>query len=135
MKIKHIVILIALVASIGVVISLTYDPDTYSDFARAAHYPEKEFSIIGTLEREKPFGKDTLDGLICFSFFLKDNKGLVRQVFYKGAEPQDFVKLEQVVITGKMTGEHFIASGMVLKCPSKYNDKKIPEEFGQKEFR
>ncbi|MEI6764862.1 MAG: cytochrome c maturation protein CcmE [Bacteroidota bacterium] len=135
MKIKHIVILIALVAAIGVVISLTYKPDTYSDFAQAARYPQRDFSIIGSLERDKVFGNDTLDGIIYFSFFMKDSKNLVKQVYYRGAEPQDFIKLEQVVVTGKMTGEHFIASSMVLKCPSKYNNKNVPEEFGEKEFR
>lgn len=135
MKIKHIVLLIALVAAIGVVISLTYKADTYSDFAEAARFPQKSFSIIGSLERDKPFGKDTLDGLVCFSFFMKDSKNIVKQVFYKGSEPQDFIKLEQVVVTGNISADYFIATTMVLKCPSKYNNKNVPEEFEQKEFR
>ena len=65
---------------------------------------------------------------------MSDEKGLIKQVVYKGTKPQDFEKSEQVVVMGKMEGETFKASSLLLKCPSKYNNNKKPESFGSKEF-
>jgi cytochrome c-type biogenesis protein CcmE len=38
-------------------------------------------------------------------------------------KPQDFERSEQIVLTGKMRGEDFVASDMLMKCPSKYKDE------------
>jgi cytochrome c-type biogenesis protein CcmE len=69
-----------------------------------------------------------------FSFYMFDEKGVEKRVVYNNAKPQDFEKSEKVVIVGKMKGEEFVATSMLLKCPSKYNDKKAPEKFGDKAF-
>ena len=44
---------------------------------------------------------------------------------YNGTKPNDFERSEQIVIIGKMKGEEFAASGILMKCPSKYAN---PEE-------
>lgn len=36
--------------------------------------------------------------------------------------PQDIEKSEQIVLIGKMKGEEFHATEILMKCPSKYND-------------
>ena len=41
------------------------------------------------------------------------------------AKPQDFELSEQIVLTGEMRGEAFVASDMLMKCPSKYKDEEI----------
>ena len=41
------------------------------------------------------------------------------------AKPQDFELSEQIVLTGKMQGDVFMASDMLMKCPSKYKDEEI----------
>ncbi|HNY04083.1 MAG TPA: cytochrome c maturation protein CcmE, partial [Bacteroidales bacterium] len=64
---------------------------------------------------------------------MTDEKGVERQVIYNNAKPQDFEKSEKVVIIGSMQGEIFVAKSLLLKCPSKYNDKK-PAKFGDKKF-
>ena len=43
----------------------------------------------------------------------------------KAAKPQDFEKSEQIVVTGKMAGDEFMASDVLLKCPSKYKDEEV----------
>ena len=43
----------------------------------------------------------------------------------KMAKPHDFEKSEKVVLTGKVEGDQFIASSVLLKCPSKYKDEEM----------
>jgi cytochrome c-type biogenesis protein CcmE len=65
---------------------------------------------------------------------MTDQKGAERMVTYKGAKPQDFEKSEQVVVIGKIVDDKFEASSLLLKCPSKYNEDKKPDSFGDKSF-
>jgi cytochrome c-type biogenesis protein CcmE len=65
-----------------------------------------------------------------FAFYLTDNKGKECKVIFSGTKPQDFERSEQIVITGKMSGEEFHASKILMKCPSKYtNDKVETKEY------
>jgi cytochrome c-type biogenesis protein CcmE len=132
MKTSHLIIIIILVAAIAVIISTVYKSDTYSDFKEAAEDPAREVQIIGTLMREKAVVADTLMGSR-LSFFMKDDKGMPAKVVYNGSKPQDFDKLQQVVVIGNWEDSIFRASSLLLKCPSKYKENK-PEEFGDKEF-
>lgn len=134
MKKIHIVILIFVVIAIGVIISLFTNTSTYTDFGAAASNPGKEFHIIGKLVKDKPIVYDSKIDANKFTFFMTDQKGLEKLVVYKGAKPQDFEKSEQVVVIGKFENEQFKASSLLLKCPSKYNEDKKPEKFGDKEF-
>jgi len=134
MKTIHIIIILVLVIAIAVVITTISDSSTYSDFAEAAKSPGKELHIIGKLDRSKPLEYDARKDANHFSFYLIDSKGLVKQVNYHNAKPQDFEKSEKVVVVGSMKGDVFMASSLLLKCPSKYNDQKNPTKFGDKQF-
>jgi len=133
MKTIHIILILVIVVAVAVVISTMTDSSTYSDFAEAAAKPGKELHIIGKLNREKPIEYDARKNANRFSFYMTDEKGVERQVIYNNAKPQDFEKTEKVVIIGSMQGEIFVAKSLLLKCPSKYNDKK-PAKFGDKKF-
>jgi cytochrome c-type biogenesis protein CcmE len=39
--------------------------------------------------------------------------------------PADFTKSEQVVIIGAYQNETFVADKILLKCPSKYQEKEV----------
>lgn len=134
MKIYRIIIVVAIIVGIGLVISLVIDMDNYSDFTKAQKKPEKEHQIIGRLNKNKVTGYDTIQSQIYFSFFMIDANGTEMKVLYKNIKPQDFEKLEQVVVTGKVKDKVFYADKMLLKCPSKYNNKKVPEEYYDKEY-
>ncbi len=134
MKKTHLFILVFVVAAIGVIISLFANTSTYTDFSAAIDNPGKEFHIIGKLVKDKPIVYDTKVDANRFTFFMKDQKGAERQVIYKGAKPQDFEKSEQVVVIGKIENDEFLASSLLLKCPSKYNDEKKPDGFGDKKY-
>ena len=133
MKTIHIIIILVLVVAVAVVISTMTDSSTYSDFAEAAQKPGKELHIIGKLNRAKPIVYDAQKNANEFTFFLVDDKGVEKQVIYNNAKPQDFEKSEKVVVIGSMKGYRFMAKSLLLKCPSKYNDKK-PSKFGSKQF-
>lgn len=134
MKKAHIFILIFVVAAIGVIISLFANTSTYTDFTAAVENPGKEFHVIGKLVKDKPIVYDTKVDANKFTFYMTDQKGIERLVTYKGAKPQDFEKSEQVVVIGKIENNAFEASSLLLKCPSKYNEDKKPDSFGDQEF-
>jgi cytochrome c-type biogenesis protein CcmE len=133
MKTSHILLLLLLIAAIGIVISLVFKADTYSSFREARISPGREVQIIGTPERDSTMKTDTLDGLH-FTFYMRDDKDELAKVRVAGGEPRDFKKLEQVVVIGKMEDSVFMASSLLLKCPSKYDEDNAPEEFGEKKF-
>jgi cytochrome c-type biogenesis protein CcmE len=117
-----------------VVISTLTDSNTYANFEQAANNPGREYHVIGKLNREKTIDYNPQINPNQFSFFMFDENGVEKKVVYNNAKPQDFEKSEKVVIVGKMKGDEFVASSMLLKCPSKYNDKKAPAKFGEKSF-
>jgi cytochrome c-type biogenesis protein CcmE len=119
--------------AVAVVISTMTDSSTYSDFTEASQKQGKELHIIGKLNRAKPIEYNAQQNANQFSFYLVDDKGVEKKVIYHNAKPQDFEKSEKVVIIGSMKGDEFIAKSLLLKCPSKYNDKK-PSKFGSKKF-
>ena len=134
MKTIHIIIILILVIAIAVVITTISDSSTYSDFGEAAKSPGRELHIIGMLDRTKPLEYDAKKDANRFSFYIIDSKGIIKQVVYNNAKPQDFEKSEKVVVVGSMKGDVFMAKSLLLKCPSKYNDKKSPTKFGEKAF-
>jgi cytochrome c-type biogenesis protein CcmE len=134
MKLKHILIIVVVAIALGVIISTFTNTSTYTNFAEARKYPGREFHIIGKLDTTEPIVYDTKVNVNEFTFFMVDNKGEKHKVIHNNNKPQDFEKSEQVVVVGKMQGDEFLASSLLLKCPSKYNDQKKPSKFGEKEF-
>ena len=122
-----------MVVAVFFVITLFSESSAYSDFTEASLKPGKELHIIGKLNRTKPMEYDAQKNANQFSFYLVDEKGIEKKVIYNNAKPQDFEKSEKVVIIGSMKGDEFMAKSLLLKCPSKYNDKK-PSKFGSKKF-
>jgi cytochrome c-type biogenesis protein CcmE len=122
-----------MVVIIGVVLSLIYDTDTYSDFNTAWKHPNRQFQIIGVLDTSYPIVYDSKINTDMFSFYMKDKNERLEKVWYKGSKPQDFELSEKVVIIGNSQDSVFYATSMLLKCPSKYNNDK-PFEFSTQKF-
>lgn len=124
MKKTHIVALVLICVSIGVIISMTGDYSRYETFATAHAAEGKEFHIVGELARQEEMHYNPEQDPNYFSFYLLDKSGEERKVVFQGAKPQDFERSEQIVLTGKMAGDEFHASKILMKCPSKYvNDE------------
>ena len=75
--------------------------------------------------KEKPVVYDEMKDPNYFTFYMKDERGEERKVILNQGKPNDFEMSEQIVLTGKIKGEEFFASEMLLKCPSKYKDEEI----------
>lgn len=127
MKATNIIGILVIAASIFVLVSAAGDMSTYASFADAIAAPNQDLKIAGILSKDKPMTYNPQEDPNYFSFYIKDDAGIEKEVVFKGAKPQDFDRSEQIVLTGKMTenGEQFIASDMLMKCPSKYKDEEI----------
>ena len=106
------------------------DVTTYTNFADAAHSTQK-VKIAGQLAKDKEMIYDPVEDPNHFSFFVRDNNGEERKVVLNAAKPQDFELSEQIVITGKMKGDEFHATELLMKCPSKYKDEEIKIKEGK----
>lgn len=124
MKKLHIVGIIVIAIAIGVIFISLKNTSTYADFTEAISNPEKEYHVVGKLDKSQPQIYDPKINADQFMFTLIDNKGISKQVVLHKSKPQDFEKSEQIVLIGKVEGNEFHANDILMKCPSKYNDGK-----------
>ena len=124
MKRSSIIGIIIIAIAIGVIISTYTDSSTYGTFADAKE-TQTELHVVGQLNKERQLIYNPKQNANYFSFFMKDNKGDECKVVFSGTKPQDFERSEQIVLTGKMVGNEFHASKILMKCPSKYNQDQI----------
>lgn len=124
MKKSYIIALAVVAIAIAAIMSTVSDSSTYASFAVAVEHPNKEFHVVGKLNKEKPQDYNPEVNANLFSFYMKDNEGKECKVLLNKTKPQDFDRSEQIVIIGKMAGEEFHASDVLMKCPSKYNNPK-----------
>lgn len=121
MKRSHIVGIVLIAVAIGVIVSTYADTSTYADFTRARETGD-EIHVVGTLVPDKPVHYDPIKDANYFSFYMQDEEGVESKVVFSGTKPQDFERAEQIVLVGKMDGEEFYASKILMKCPSKYTE-------------
>lgn len=127
MKKSHIIGIIVIAIAIGAIISTVADAATYADFGMAMKNPGKQFQVVGELNKEKDIIYSPETNANEFSFHMIDKNGNEQKVIFNGAKPQDFERSEQVVITGSLEGENFLADKILMKCPSKYQDGEAGE--------
>ncbi|MBK8848205.1 MAG: cytochrome c maturation protein CcmE [Bacteroidetes bacterium] len=114
--------LLAIAVAIGYIVSLSADVSTYVTFDTAAQNEGREFHIVGKVNFNKPQEYNPQTNANLFTFYMNDTLGNEKKVLLNKAKPQDFEKSQQVVVIGKMQSGDFIASDILMKCPSKYNE-------------
>jgi cytochrome c-type biogenesis protein CcmE len=124
MKKRAILGLVVIAVAIAVIISIYSSTSSYGSFADAKQ-SESTLRVVGVLDKQKELYYDAAKDANYFSFYVKDKKGQECKVIFRGTEPQDFQKSEQIVLTGQMKGTEFHASEILMKCPSKYTQDKI----------
>jgi cytochrome c-type biogenesis protein CcmE len=124
MKKSHIIAIVIIAIAIGAILSTLADSSTYASFSTASNHPAKTYHVVGKLNKDMPQEYDPHKDADMFTFFLVDNEGSEKKVILHKARPQDFEKSEQIVVVGKMSGDAFVASEVLMKCPSKYNNPK-----------
>ena len=131
MKKVHIIGIIIIAVAIAAILTTLSNTSTYANFAEAAAAPGSEFHVVGKFNKDKESIYDPQVNANMFTFYMVDNKGTEKKVILNKNKPQDFERSEQIVLIGKMQGEEFVASDILMKCPSKYNDGK-PQETASK---
>ena len=141
MKKTHIIGIIIIALAIGIIMTTAGDASTYVSFSEAIELAEdgntKKVHVVGRLKKDEAghivgMQYDPLKDPNYFSFILSDTNKLEQRVVYFNPKPQDFERSEQVVITGNMKNDVFIADKILLKCPSKYTENEIKAEDGRK---
>lgn len=128
MKKMHIIGIIIIAIAIGTIFTTLSSTSTYASFSEAAKEPDSEFHVVGKLNKQKETIYDPQTNANLFTFFMVDNQGKECKVLLHKNKPQDFERSEQIVLIGKMQGDAFEATDILMKCPSKYNEGKIQEE-------
>ncbi len=93
----------------------------YMDFAEAAE-TEARAHVVGEWVLHDQARYDPAKNL--FTFYMKDDKGEIRQVHYANTRPASFEEAEKLVVEGRLKGDIFAAEHILMKCPSKYNDER-----------
>ncbi len=124
MKKSSIFGLVIIAIAIAVIISVYSNSSTYGSF-KDAEKTESELQVKGQLNKTKELYYDATKDANYFAFYMKDDDGQERKVVFTGSKPQDFERSEQIVLTGKMQGDEFHASKILMKCPSKYTQDKV----------
>ena len=141
MKKTHIVALVVIAILIVGLISFgtnAADFSTYDTIQSAQSKKGKFVHVIAKLDKTKPVSYDPIKNPNYLTFFAVDSLGGETKVVFHNSKPADLEKSERLVMKGKMTGEHFECSDILLKCPSKYKDdeknleKNVQEQVSMK---
>lgn len=132
MKRTHIIALVfvaVLVASLTVMLGKGFS--RYESFDSSYAKKGKEFTVVGYLNKEKGIEYKPEINPNQFSMFVIDEQKVERLVVVNKAKPRDIEKSEKIVVTGKMNGDTFVATEILLKCPSKYKNREQQANNGQ----
>ena len=132
MKKTHIIAILVIAAAIAIILSTAGDASTYVSFDQAFQMASagntNNIHVVGELKKDangnivgiQP-GADRLS----FSFVLIDDAKQEQTVYYNEPMPPDFTRSEKIVVIGGFQGDRFVASKILLKCPSKYQENKL----------
>lgn len=112
------------VAAIVLLINVAGESSAYSNFEDADRTGGK-VKIAGQLAKDREMHYNPEKDPNYFTFYLTDSNGEQRKVVLLREKPQDFEMSEQLVLTGRMKDGEFVATDMLMKCPSKYKDEEI----------
>jgi cytochrome c-type biogenesis protein CcmE len=124
MKKSHIVVLIGIAIAIGALIMLSVDFSTYDTILSAKQKQGKFVHLIAKLDKAVPLEYDPAKNPNYLAFNIIDSLGGKAKVVYLNTKPPELEQSERIVLKGKMQGDIFQCSDILLKCPSKYKDDK-----------
>lgn len=125
MKRTHIILLVFIAISIGLLVSFMGNLSTYETIASARQKEGKNVTIIARLDNSRPMDYNPVKDPNYLSFYILDTLGSSAKVIYHYGKPYDMEKAERIVLKGKMNGDVFEITqkeGILIKCPSKYKD-------------
>jgi len=124
MKKTHIILLVVIAFAIGGLLMFSVDFSTYDTVSSAKVKQGKYVHLIAKLDKSSPIEYDPANNPNYLAFTAVDSLGSTTRVVYRNTKPTELEQSERVVLKGKMKGEVFECSEILLKCPSKYKDDK-----------
>jgi len=128
MKKTYIIGLVLIAICIGTLITVLGGSSTYASFTEAIDNPGKQYHVIGVWDKASGFTYDAKKDPKYFLVKMKDTTGQEFPVVLHDSKPQEFEHSEKIVAIGKMEGKTFVASQILMKCPSKYTNAKPVDE-------
>ena len=132
MKKTHIIAILVIASAIAIIVSTAGDASSYVSFAQAYQMATvgntTSIHVVGALKKDQQggiIGLEKSSDNLSFSFILLDENNKEQKVYYNEPMPPDFTRSEKVVIIGGYRGDLFVADKILLKCPSKYQEKKL----------
>ncbi len=130
MKKIHIILLVFIAGTIGLLISFLNTGSTYETIAEAKAKPGKPVHVAVRLDKSKPVEYDPKKDANYLSFHAVaiDNSTESMKVVYRGGPIQNLMISERLVLKGKYQTDHFECKDVQTKCPSKYKEDMKPTE-------
>lgn len=124
MKKIHIAALITMLVAIALLVMSTKEISSYASF-EIAEKSNSRVKIVGQLDKSTETYYNPEEDPNYFTFNLIDVNGITKKVVLKQPKPRDFEMSEQIVVTGSMNDDTFVADEVLLKCPSKYKEEEL----------
>lgn len=116
-------ILVALFATGGLVAAFLANASPYVTVQEARQLQGDNLHLAGDILKETL----RVDGAAqTVRFQLKDERGDVVDVLYRGPQPANMGEATKVVVVGGVRDGSFQAHKMLVKCPSKYESERKP---------
>ena len=132
MKKTHIIAILVIASAIAIILTTAGDASTYVSFDQAFQMASAgnttNIHVVGDLKKDEAgniIGIETGADRLSFSFILIDEAKREQMVYYNEPMPPDFTRSEKIVVIGGFQGDRFVASKILLKCPSKYQENKL----------
>lgn len=132
MKKTHIFGIVIIAVCVMIIMSTAGDASTYVSFKEAKVMAtggqDKKIHVVGQLSKDQEgniVGIQPSEDKLSFSFVMVDQNQQEQRVFYNEPMPADFTRSEQVVVIGSYHNDVFVADQILMKCPSKYQEKEI----------
>ena len=111
---------VAGLAMVGVVGAFASNASPYVTVDQARNVGGDSLHLAGTLVKDS-CQRDFKSGHLTFR--LKDKNGVIVEVEHMGTVPASLLEATQVVAIGAMRGSRFVSNDLLVKCPSKYDEK------------
>lgn len=113
-------IIVALTAFCGMVFAFLNSASPYVTVAEAQVAQGDDLHVAGDLLKES-LETDLTHRQVKFK--IKDEKGDILDVVYNGSPPANMGNATKVVAIGGMKEGKFVSDRMLIKCPSRYEEK------------
>ena len=135
MKTSHIIGIVVVAVAIGIIIATAGDASSYVTFDKAEKMAksgnDNSIHVVGELKKMhgEIVGITPSPDKLSFSFIMVDEDNREQKVFYNEPMPADFQRSEKVVVIGSYNEDLFVADKILMKCPSKYQEKEVTAEM------